>query len=213
MSQAHDFTEGGLSSAGHRAKDETRRRPLDVVKKHSALLWSKSTNSLRYDWMELAGSGAPTLEMLLREEALNGEGKFIGVDREASIIAGCKQKYGPHAPAVWREGQLSEFANANHPDMQRVGVLVFDSEDGIWRGKWSDLEQVTAFAKLRAAKIGEFALVVNAVAPPHRLKPGDMEKYRKRLSDECGVAIKPEALTPYTSKTEQMVWTMVTFGF
>jgi hypothetical protein len=97
--------------------------------------------------------------------------------------------------------------------MQRVGVLVFDSEDGIWRGKWSDLEQVTAFAKLRAAKIGEFALVVNAVAPPHRLKPGDMDKYRKRLSDECGVEIKPEALTPYTSKTEQMVWTMVTFGF
>ena len=208
----HDFTPTALSDAGHKAKEATRRAPLDAVRADSAFLWDHASGELRRDWMELAGREAPTLALLIAERALvpGGRAKFVGVDASPSVALGCAEHFGPEAPAEWRVGRLESLVSGkgSYPN---VGVLVYDTEDGAWRERWGALDRVCTYARRQADSLGEFVLVVNASA--RFATPADLDRYRARLALTARRDVLPEALHTYRSRDTPMAWTMLTFGF
>ena len=208
-----DFTADALSSAGHAAKAATRRMPLEAAME-SSTLWRKDGGYLTRDWLELAGHHAPTLQLLLDEGALDPArpARFIGIDSNPAVIAGCRSRYGAETPASWHIGQLESLVTARGA-FPNVGVLVYDTEDGVWGTKWDALGRVARFAQRQADAIGEFILVVNVVADPRYATPAAIDRYLTQLSDAVGHRVEREALHRYTSSTVPMLWTMVTFGF
>lgn len=208
-----DFTDTVLTPEGRSAKAETRQRPLDAVRE-SSFLWSHETGTLRCDWMELSGVGAPTLGLLLKEGALvpGGSARFIGVDAQPDVIQGCRALYGPTAPAEWQEGRMETLV-AGRGAFPNVGVLVYDTQDGVWRDSWTALGRVVAFARRQFKELGEFVLVVNVVGDQRFTTGTDVDRYLSRLSDAVGHEVRADALHVYRSKILPMYWTMVTFGF
>lgn len=208
-----DFTDTALTPEGHAAKEETRRFPLDAARE-SSFLWSHETGTLRHDWMELSGKEAPTLKLLLGAGALvpGGPARFIGVDSSSEVIRGCQARYGPLAPAEWHKGRLESLVSGRGA-FPNVGVLVYDTEYGMWRGKWSGLNQVGAFARRQADSLGEFVLVVNVASMPKVVTSAHIGRHLDRLSVAVGHEVRRDALHIYRSKILPMYWTMVTFGF
>jgi hypothetical protein len=89
------------------------------------------------DWIELAGPGALTCEMLLGHGALGGNTKFVGVDADIGVIEGCRSKYA-HLPDVteWRHATFKDYLIARNEEEKeclksgipprRTSVIVFD---------------------------------------------------------------------------------------
>lgn len=196
------------------AKQATRLRALDLVREHSCNLWSPSKNALRYDWMELAGHRAPMLATLLREEALNGGARFIGVDNDEATVEDCRAHYGSEAPAEWVCGDMRSILTVHkHAHLRgQVGVLVYDSHDAIFDSRLSrHLRPVLDFAKEQREKLGEFLLVLNVTADPRYTKPHHREMYARLLSEEAGYNVPVDH--SYKSKATPMVWTALRYGF
>lgn len=204
-----DFTQMALSERGHEAKQETRERALDIVRR-SSKLWARKSESLRYDWMELAGKEAPTLQMLLDEDVLK-EARFIGVDRSQKVLEGCREHYGPSAPAQWVKGSLKTLLR-DSASFSNVGVLVYDSFRAV-KGDpiGGDLSVLSHFVRRQEKKIGEFVLVINVTQS--RSSEKDIEDYRRLLADSFEMNLEDIDLHQYRSKRTPMLWTAIRLGF
>ena len=199
------------------AKENTRRLAIEIAQQ-SPCLWSRSRNALRYDWMELAGKFAPTLQTLRSTGALGGR-RFLGVDTAADIIRECEAHYG-RDDAVWIHGTLRDILEgAGHIDtVARVGVLVYDSHDGVHA---SDIDRTLRplfdFAHRQRAIIGEFLLILNLAAVYRVAKKQDMDRYIDRytkvLSEGLGAPVSADDIHRYTSNKTQMLWVALRFGF
>ena len=215
---SHNFTLSALSKQGFEAKQNTRLFPLQALQEHSTgILYNHTTNTLKYDWLELSGVQAPTFQMLLDNNALSetGTAKFIGLDIDPDVISGCIEHYSqPHLRHLqeWHTGNLEALLERKNA-FPNVGVLVYDTEDGIWRGKWDNLQRVTQYALRQYEKLGEFLLVINVVADPRFATSMSIQRYCDKLSELTGARVKPDSLHRYTSKKSPMLWTMITFGF
>jgi len=152
-----DFTAAGP------AKQETRVGTLEMVQE-SSILWSARHQALRYDWVELAGKQAPTLQMLLAEGALTGSGQFVGVDLDKDIIAECAEVFSAETAAGqcdWSTRNLITLLR-DQDALPRTGVLVYDSCECA-RGKaiQRNLDVLFDFAKRQEEQLGQFLLVLN----------------------------------------------------
>lgn len=195
------------------AKQATRDLALKLVREHSAFLWSRTHQHLRYDWVELAGNKAPTLsETLLPAHALDGPAKFVGVDHRQTVIDGCREQY-KGTPAEWYCGNMKDLVRSkSHPLLQNAGVLVYDSVDGWWAEHNHTLELVCRTALRRHAGIGEFLLVVNVVANVKSRTSYDKQAAAHAGRLEKWTGIKPD-IHIYTSNVKPMFWTALRFGF
>lgn len=196
------------------AKQATRLRALDLVREHSCNLWSPSKGGLRYDWMELAGHRAPMLSTLLREGALNGTARFIGVDTDEATIEDCRSHYGPETPAVWVQDSMRSVLTAkrNLPHRENVGVLVYDSHDAIHDSRLpARLQPIFKFAGQQRERLGEFLLVLNVTADNRYTKQVHRDRYSRLLSGEVGYEVVVDQ--SYRSKVTPMVWTALRYGF
>jgi hypothetical protein len=200
------------------AKQHTRELPLQIVREHSSTLWDHTRNTLGCDWMELAGAEAPTFPLLLKAGALQ-TGKFIGVDTEESTIQGCRQTHG-ETHATWIHNPLKtvlvreEYA----PIRKQVGVLVYDSHDGLYTSKNSlhhKLQPLFAFAKSQRENLSEFLLVINLVADPRYVKGHHWSDYCDIINTEMhpNEPLTRNHILEYTSKAVPMAWVAITSGF
>lgn len=197
------------------AKRDTRERPLDIIREHSCNLWSRSRNALRYDWLELAGHHAPTLTLLRDQGALDAGARFIGVDHDRTAIDGCIEHHAG-TPAVWIHGTLNNVLETDaHADtVRRVGVLVYDSHDGINRNHIErTLRPLFDFARRQRDAIGEFLLVLNLVADPLYTRSNHIDRYIAALSKGLGASVSPDDIHPYRSNTTLMHWVALRYGF
>lgn len=204
----HDFTEAGARNPS--AKQETREKPLELLRGRSSVLWSRKHQGLRYDWMELAGTRAPTLQMLLDERALAPGARFIGVDTSKKVLGGCRRHYGDGVPAEWVQGSLIPKIR-DAVAYPQVGVLVYDSFRSV-RGQAveSDLRVLARFARSQADRIGEFLLVIN-VSQSRFTTDEDVSRYQEAVSAIMGFT--EVDLHRYISKRNPMFWTALRFGF
>lgn len=203
-----DFTRAALRD--HEAKHATRRMALAAVQQ-SCKLWSIGQGNLRNDWIELASERAPTLQLLLDEEALTGEGRFIGVDMDEGVIERCREHYaGAHAE--WHHARLETLLRPKDA-FPLAGVLVYDTENSVGR---KDLRAVLRpalrFAERQHARLGEFFLVLNLV--------DDVKEHgRKRTREEyacwlaCALGVRSVEPHVYRSNRRDMVWVGVRYGF
>jgi hypothetical protein len=211
-----DYTDEALRFP--EAKRNTRDMALNLVRDHSCNLWSPSQKVLRCDWMELAGHRAPTLSLLLQHNALPPGIKFVGVDFNKEIIDGCKEHFGTDAPAEWINGSLQSILNRTSyaNTIARVGVLIYDSHDGMHATKSkmeSTLRPLFQFAKRQHNALGEFLLVLNVAAAEWQVKPKNQQEYVDVLSEGFGSPVSLSDIHHYTSSTSQMAWIALRYGF
>jgi hypothetical protein len=217
-----DYTDDSCKNP--EAKWHTRRLPLDILKQHSSILWGKRDGALRFDWMELCGPSAPTLEMLMASGSLKPsassckQGRFIGVDKEESVIKECKAKYSNNDDNsfVWHNGTLkSAILNSSNESIRdNVGVLVYDSHQSIARKDISNIKLCLEFSKEQFEKIGEFLLVLNVVADPRYISGSShMQDYADLLSSYFVSKVSVDDLLIYKSKVVPMAWIALRYGF
>jgi hypothetical protein len=217
-----DYTDDSCKNP--EAKWHTRRLPLDILRQHSSILWGKKDGVLRFDWMELCGPSAPTLEMLLghnhikADESIRRRGKFIGVDMEDDVIRGCREKYPNDGslPIQWHCGTLKSalLTSGNESLRDNVGVLIYDSHQSMVRKDSSNIKICLDFAKSQYEKIGEFLLVLNVVADPRwTTTPSSKKNYVELLSSHFSAEVKVEDLLFYKSKILPMAWIALRYGF
>lgn len=217
-----DYTDDSCKNP--EAKWHTRRLPLEILKKHSSILWGKKDGALRFDWMELCGPSAPTLEMLLESGSLKPSvsggrhGRFIGIDMQEIIIKDCKVKYTSVSDfsIEWYHGTLkSAILNYSNENLRNnVGVLVYDSHQSMIRKDTSNIRMCLNFAQEQYAKIGEFLLILNVVADPRWIsKPSCKEEYVEFLTSYFSEKINVDDLLIYKSKAMPMAWIALRYGF
>jgi len=208
-----DYTDDALRFPD--AKRFTRDLALDIVRDHACNLWSPSRDALRCDWMELAGHHAPTLTLLLERGALAAGARFVGVDTDPATIDGCREHH-RDAPAIWVNGTvLGTLTRREHADtVARVGVLVYDSHDGVHaRDVNRTLRPLFDFARRQRDAIGEFLLVLNLASDPRFTRPEHTARYVDVLSEGLGAPVSPDDIHRYTSKATQMSWVALRYGF
>jgi len=215
MTTSTDFTRDATTKSGQTAKHNTRQKPLHILREHSSNLWSRKHDALRYNWMELAGTKAPTLQMLLEEKALHPElpARFIGVDKSQTVIEGCKEHYEEGTAATWVQGHLIPHRR-DSAAYQNVGILVYDSFRAV-RGTGTlhqDLPVLARFAERQYERLGEFLLVLN-VAKRWVDKDEDVAHFKARVADLLQLDPETVDLHQYTSKKTPMLWTAIRLGF
>jgi hypothetical protein len=165
-------------------KKHYRRMPLNVVQHEAAMLWDAAHKKLRCDWLELAGHGAPSCQMLIDQGALGDCDKqpknpcFIGLDTEedgGKVIQGCQTLYDP-----WCQTGQAKFLRKNmfdcieesffgNSDLAKVGVVVYDTNQSIGIGDLNDpdwalgkgIRSLIRFARYQQSQLGEFVMVIN----------------------------------------------------
>lgn len=217
-----DYTDDSCKNP--EAKWHTRRLPLEILKQHSSILWGKRDGALRFDWMELCGPSAPTLEMLMESGSIKPsassrkQGRFIGVDMEESVIKDCKSKYAnvDNSYTEWYHGTLKSaiLTSPNENLRNNIGVLIYDSHQSMIRKDNSNIRMCLEFAKDQYNKIGEFLLVLNVVADNRWIsKPSYKEEYVEFLTSHFSSKINVDDLLIYKSKIMPMVWIALRYGF
>ena len=196
-------------------KQDTRRMPLDIIRERSSFLWSREKQRLRYDWVELAGPQAPTLQIHLDENTLGPGASFIGVDTDQKTLRGCLGHYGPDVPARWHLGNLiTELRSPARWD--NVGVVVFDSWRAV-RGNRTitpELVVLTEFAHRQQKRLGEFLLVLNVTIPPRRFSERDIQAYQRLVAGHFpDLRMHDGSFIRYTSQRDPMLWTAICLGF
>lgn len=184
--------------------------PLEHLREHCPNLWRRG--ALACDWMELAGPEAPMLQVLLDEGALANGARFIGVDSNASVIEDCKERYRDVASStVWLTNPLQVVLNEADPQVcSEVGVLIYDTQKGVWSSKWAELEMAVRFAQKQRKELGSFLLVVNVVGNWSQA-PNAEPDYLARLTSLLGRSrpIQSDNLHRYVSRKREMLWVMV----
>lgn len=198
------------------AKQETRELPLDIIKQ-SSFLFDEETETLRCGWAELCGYKAPTFEMLISKKILQNDhtsGFFVGIDIEKKIIEDCKKTY---TSGHWICTKMKEFLLSKKYQQisEKIGVLVFDSHDGMNRNSFknSEIKDCIQFAKKQYQALGEFLLIINIVGNKRFITDNDKQNYTDFLSKEIGFTISPHLLKKYKSKKTDMYWLAIRFGF
>lgn len=208
-----DFTKAATSN--HEAKQDTRQRPLDIVRKHSAHLWSRKHQALRFNWIELPGHHAPTLQMLLDAGALQGPGHFGGVDTSSKVLQGCREHYGDDVPAFWVKGNL--ITALRSPDaFPDAGVLVYDSFRAAKGAKTieKELPVLARYAHRQEQRLGEFLLVLNVAIDRRFVTEADQAAYRGLIADTFpGLQVHEGSFHTYQSKKTAMLWAAIRLGF
>lgn len=215
-----DFRASALDPVGAIAKQAARLRPLHLLQTGCApLLYSKTRNHLRVDWLELAGEGAPTLQAILDTGALVEPRRFLGVDRDPGVVARCRQTFAAVGDqASWYEGELVSLLTSGGPSLDNVGVVVFDSTNAISGNTiLRELELLVAFAKQQQKRLGACLLVVNAAANPGHARTGrdgavgDRVRYKAALEERCGGRVSDPY--EYQSRKTTMLLSVLCFGF
>jgi hypothetical protein len=211
MTTASDFTD---ATPG---KEHSRLDTLDLVRQHSRRLWNRKDQCLRLDWVELSGTLAPTLRLLLNSNALRPEaGRFIGVDTERHVIQGCEQHYAAEITsgmAEWRQGDLNTLLR-DRAAFENTGVLVYDSFDGAHGRKMEDLvRHILEFSRDQAERQREFLLVLNLVAQ----RTTDFTAYTNLIRSfvpDADVSPENGFVTTYKGrKGTKMLLARIRFGF
>ena len=110
-------------------KDVCRVQNIGALR-GSRTLVNRATNTLRLDWLELAGRDAPT-SLVLSDSMMLGEAKFIGVDIEKSVIDSLRAQQRPHCE--FYHGAFDKLVRNERHLFSRVGVLNLDTTYG-WQG-------------------------------------------------------------------------------
>lgn len=150
-------------------KTDSRFSNFRAAQTGAPLLWSRLGNCLRVDWLELCGQRAPTCA-LLREQGALGLGKFIGVDTDPMAIESSREANGDEH-AVWIVGDMLDLIADRDPRLDGVGVLNYDSFDGITDEGEQNLERLYSlfeFAERQREKISAFLLILNLANPRYR---------------------------------------------
>lgn len=196
-------------------KNETRLNNISGLI-NSRVILDRRAGKLRRDWIELAGPGAPTLELLIDKELLTpgGEGKFIAVDTNQKVLDEAKEQYGEDAPAEWVRGDLIAMLKADTNAFPNAGALIFDSLNAA-KGRAIEecLEVLFDFAHRRKHTAGgEFYLVLN-VSTIMVEKGADW--YKKEVAGYFGKEIPDDAWVEYKSsaRSKPMLLTRLRFGF
>ena len=219
------------------SKENARRRPLEVIRTESNLLWNYLERKTRCKWLELAGTEAPTCDLLVQEQALGNT--FIGLDLQLDgtpIIEGCLAKYADLVAtdkAVFIHVNMLNLIRDDHPLIREVGVLVFDTNRGLGSRNLDDPEddlvlEVTdliKFGKKQQKRLGEFVLVLN-ITQQHA-KTSNRERWPVVLAEKLveakvlfpedveRVRINPECLVgkyPCLG-SDEMLFSLIRFGF
>jgi SAM-dependent methyltransferase len=194
-------------------KHQTRVDNLECASKRHMLM--DRHGCLIRDWIELAGSGAPTMQLLLDRKALPSStgAKFIGIDTDEDTLAEAKERYSKHADSAdWVRGKLESILAADQNAFPNAGVLVFDS----WNAaQGQEIERTLPilfdFARRRERQHGEFMLVLNVSL---KFVPRGADTYRSMVESLFGARIPAAAWTTYRSsvKSKPMLLTRLRFG-
>lgn len=195
-------------------KQHTRIGHIDCVRRKSRMLVDRD-GRLRKDWVELAGNGAPTLQILLDEGVLPSPhgARFVGVDLDAGVIKEATALYGEDAPVTWVHGNMVSIIEADIEAFPNAGVLVFDSWNAA-RGR--DIEQILPilfnFARKREQQYGEFFLILNVSL---KFVEKGAHRYRSMVEQLFEAHIPEAAWVTYRSSptSNQMLLTRLRFGF
>lgn len=121
-------------------------------------LWIAPGGQLRLDWVELAGEGAPMLD-LLRPKL--GPGRFIGLDRDREVIHRLQAQKTPHT--IFQEGVLQPLLLDRPELFENVGVINFDSLCA-WFGEpiFEETTPLIEFVQQNIHRRREMMLIINA---------------------------------------------------
>lgn len=111
---------------------------------------------LKHDWVELAGPGAPMVNLL---GPYLGPGKFIGVDHNRKVIEDCRSYWTNRTETpIFVHAKLESLILGNDPLTHNVGSLIFDSTA---RPLGIPLNILFRFAGQQTQRLGCFFLVIN----------------------------------------------------
>lgn len=195
------------------AKHRQRVKNLEQAKQ-SSNLWSQHHQALRLDWLELAGEGAPTCRYLDNTGALQRGARFIGVDTEAGIVGRCRDQYGTSS-ALWHASDLLSLVRGSHPDLDRVGVLNYDSFDAPGAPLSRAVRILDCFAQRQLERFGSFLLILNVTCKHAQTAENAAEEFLGILRG-CVLELStwPEPWScRYRSKTKSMFNVPVRYGY
>ncbi len=140
-------------------KARQRQLTLDLLRQRATGL--VRDGQLACSWVELCGPRAPTLTLLQAQDVLGANGRFIGVDKDAAVVAACRATHA-EAAADWHHALLEDLFRMDREAFPNMGVLVYDSLLSV-RGEKARqrLQLLAEVALARAAQLGEFMLVLN----------------------------------------------------
>lgn len=160
MLATHDIPKATRVRSDFRhSDDKVWCRAFNLAALDGSLYLTGPGGCLMVDWLELAGVGAPTADLLAPRL---GPGHFIGVDLDASVIRDNEALGRPHCRWVHADVEhvLRRPALVNN-----IGALNLDTLMS-WAG--ADLEamisEVAPFVLRQFDRLGEFLLIVNAAA-------------------------------------------------
>lgn len=155
-------------------KHKTRFDNFALAKQGAPILWSKHLNHFRVDWLELCGQQAPTYSLI---KPHLGNHTFIGVDTDPQAITS-SQALG-NENALWITANLFDLIKNRDERIQQVGVLNYDSFEGVGERNEESLSYLIDFAKRQTEKLSAFLLILN-FANPRKVK---VEKSAKKLAE------------------------------
>lgn len=147
-------------------KQECRQWNLEGLQGSHGFLTHRGKTLLR-DWVELAGEGAPTLELLKPWLGGPADAKFIGIDRNPAVLQRCQEKYKDHPHADWVPAtSLQSALQYQRERFKNVGVINFDTTDGL-QSSMESLEirfkPVLEFVQETLPRAREMLLIINMV--------------------------------------------------
>lgn len=179
------------------AKMACREGNLRVLREAAFLLWEDGERTrLRCDWCEMMGAtGLRTLELLEREGVLATTG-FVGVDLDATRIAGLRSQ---RPDLKWLAANLYERLDA--PELANVGVLNLDEYGEIGGADtMGDFQLIRALLARGLEKFGEFALFWNqdldSVVRRRQNRGAALRRHVERVCTSLQGSLPRRELTP-----------------
>lgn len=218
-----DFTDS-------REKDECRAHNIAALTGSRTLIDPYRTPTpLRCDWLELAGVGAPTANVLSDTGRLSQQGRFIGIDLEPAVIDPLRAENRPHCE-FYAGSFASLVTGRNRRLFGRVGVLNLDTCYG-WQGsRVPPIVETCAVAtefivsRLRPSldsgetPAKEFLFIVNGLARRLTEVVPTIDRALAPLRAACIALGKPARvvkLTPYPSRgrNTEMINIAIAIGY
>ena len=209
-----------FSAAEYPEKHETRTDTLNLLRDENYPTSLFYDGHLTRDWMELCGDKPDeTCALLLQEGVLKqGHGKYIGINREQSIIDSNAAHYAGDAGRTrWICGNTAHLLmETDDPRFRDVGVFVFDAFNSVTN---LDLEQILYpilhFAKTQYERHGQFLLVVNLSLRGCGGRPLREAKaqFNQIIQKHCGISVPQSAFITYRSKIVVMRLLRLSYGW
>ena len=215
MTSPHDFGSTSLSPAGFAAKQATRQRTLDLIRRSDCCT---EGGQLIGDWVELCGERDETLSMLLAQGVLRpGLGRYVGINSDPGVVAINREHYREATGAglaAWEEGLWEDLAS----DLDRfpeARVVVFDGFNAVGARMDRALRYSQDLVEHLYRRNGTVLLVLNCVQRGTTRAEGRahverLRAWRERLCP--GSATGFESRT-YASRRAPMLIAWVPLGF